>query len=314
MNEIIDYITKILRNCSYYEIINKRGEYIPCTKEWEQHFQDVENIRFSSPDYHWPFSNFRNGKLKKANQIKMYVSLDKEHIKLGVQKIFDFMAENNVEHISKVRENIISNDNVVIRVESVEDAKKISQFINSNPYLIEGSQDINKLTYTDGIVAFTCDGEYSYNSFIETIVKEFLSTVPYEERSKLTGREFMVWYLNWYKETYLKGNIDNLNYIYLDIEKRLNGWARSISLNNIRSFECVNIKQMSFILLKSLLSNKQIDEFYNYYSEITNEKLYRRAVKDMEEYIRENLQIKTNAQTEHVSGIPTEPLTQKRSH
>ena len=55
---------------------------------------------------------------------KIYGPMDATHIKDGVLELFEFLSLENIAHISKVLSSV-RNDNVIIRVSSIEDVNKI---------------------------------------------------------------------------------------------------------------------------------------------------------------------------------------------
>ena len=88
------------------------------------------------------------------NQIKIYVPLDSEHINEGVKRIFTFLAENNISHSSKVRDRTISCDNIVIRLDNVRDAKKLSEFIKCDEYIQSGLLECSPFTFNDNGISY----------------------------------------------------------------------------------------------------------------------------------------------------------------
>ena len=78
--------------------------------------------------------------------------------------IFDFIERNNMKTGSKVADTIRS-DEIVLRMESTDDAEKLIQFINNNPYLKENSRPTNPFLNRAGVVGVGYDDLLSYNQY-----------------------------------------------------------------------------------------------------------------------------------------------------
>lgn len=107
--------------------------------------------------------------LGKANHIKVYVPLDKEHVDKGVSQLFDFLDKNNISHLSKVGKKIRF-DNVVIRLTNEKDLNRLLDFVNNNKYIQEGLIKPNAFAYTENNIAIACDGSLSYNSTVANYI------------------------------------------------------------------------------------------------------------------------------------------------
>lgn len=116
---------------------------------------------------------FINGQIK-GNEIKLYIPMDHAHIKEGANQLFDFISSTNIEHQSKIA-SVIRNDNVVLRVNSLEDAKTIIDFVNSNQYIKEGMIKVNPFLPNYNGVGMAMDNAYSFNSTISKIISEFIT-------------------------------------------------------------------------------------------------------------------------------------------
>ena len=107
--------------------------------------------------------------LGKANHIKVYVPLDKEHVDKGVSQLFDFLDKNNISHLSKVGKKIRF-DNVVIRLTNEKDLNRLLDFVNNNKYIQEGLIKPNAFAYTENNIAIACDGSLSYNNTVANYI------------------------------------------------------------------------------------------------------------------------------------------------
>lgn len=63
---------------------------------------------------------------------------------------------------------------MVLRVTSLEDADKIITFVDSNKYFDDNKLEANPFLYDTGTMGVAVDGEYSYNSQVATLVKDYI--------------------------------------------------------------------------------------------------------------------------------------------
>ena len=128
---------------SKYKINNQNSNNINFN-DWINYFNNKRNISVYKKEEFPFFCNFTNIDTNKNNfnYIKLSISLDSDHLDLGIKQLFSYLEENNIKHSSKVSKNDISN-NVTIRVRSREDADKVSKFILNNNYIKEGMREVN---------------------------------------------------------------------------------------------------------------------------------------------------------------------------
>lgn len=74
--------------------------------------------------------------------IKLYIPLDANHIKEGVTQLFSFLSKENILHDSKVLSSV-RNDNVIVKVSSIEDANKIVKYLKHHSELTDGLLNMN---------------------------------------------------------------------------------------------------------------------------------------------------------------------------
>ena len=112
-------------------------------------------LTFSSPNF--PFNN--------REYIKLYIPLDRIHLKFGVQKIFDYIISQEIMHESKVS-CFVRSDNVVVRLLSDDEdaAKKIIQFVLMDSFLRGGLNKTNPFVPTVNGIGFMYESGISYNA------------------------------------------------------------------------------------------------------------------------------------------------------
>lgn len=200
------------------------------------------------------FLVFENGQIK-GNEIKLYVPIDMQHLQFGVDMLFKFISDNNIEHQSKVAK-YIRHDNIVIRVNTPEDAKKIMEFVSNNNYFREGLMMTNPFLPSINGVGLAMDGRgnYSYNSAVAKLIFEFFAKLRRE--NKLS--EFNVQNFNTYVKDYING-LGEFNLDFKDI-------CLLISKVTTPNFKTEDLTQY--------LNNKLLDDYNERKERITDPKYY----------------------------------------
>lgn len=141
-------------------------------RNWITSFQNnptVDVYRDRANPFICRFSSKREGDTK----IKLYVPLDSEHIKDGVIEIFSFLIKENIIHDSKVFSSI-RNDNIIIKVTSIEDANKIIKFVKRNSFLSSGILNANPFLMPCYKIGVIIDNSYTYNIEIARVIASVL--------------------------------------------------------------------------------------------------------------------------------------------
>ena len=118
--------------------------------------------------------------------IKIYVPMDATHIKDGVLELFEFLSLENIAHISKVLSSV-RNDNVIIRVASIEDVNKIVKYIKNNHYISSGLLNTNPFLIPCYKLGVIVDNNYTYNVEVTKVLASILEELrTRNELEKLT--------------------------------------------------------------------------------------------------------------------------------
>lgn len=214
-------------------VFNIKKEQLPCYsishefQNWKNRYNNNPNINVFELDKR-PFLWFINGKIK-GNEVKLYIPMDYNHIKEGANQLFDFIANSGIEHQSKIA-NKIRNDNLVIRVNSLEDAEKIIDFVKNNEYIQEGLIKTNPFLTNFNGVGLAMDNGYSYNSTVCEILSNFINYLKKYNRFDLL-------------------TVDNLNQ-----------YIKS-SIPNIKDLD---LKDIYILLSKTTDKNFKLQEFVNH--------------------------------------------------
>lgn len=181
--------------------INVGGYY----EGWKNRYQNNPNINVFQTN-NVDFLYFKKGRLS-GNEIKLYIPLKLEYLEQGANQIFDFISDQGMAHQSKIAV-IIRNDNLVVRVNSLEDAQKIVNFVSSNLYLMNGLANINPFLPNWNGIGVAMDNNDSYNSVVSGIISDFFN----ELKINNSLERFTVEELN----KYIKNKISSIR----DLDKR----------------------------------------------------------------------------------------------
>ena len=177
---------------------------------WLDYYNDKKNISCYIDKDNPFFFNFTNGKWEKNdNTIKLYIPFKYHDLKEGVIKIMDFLANNNITHLSKVTK-YMRNDNLIIRLKGIRDVKSVIEFID-NSLFHDMLLDLNPFTFNYHGIGLVMDNNLSYNYEVSKVINNYiLSRKIFKQGDKPNYREFYNFVYNCYKDT--KDN--NLKMIY----------------------------------------------------------------------------------------------------
>lgn len=223
-------------------------------------FNEKMNV-FVAPYWKY-FCQFKSHNFNKnypINPIKIYIPLKRENIEISIQKIFDFINENNIEHTSKLASDVRVDD-LVIRVTKKEDADKIIDFINKNEEL--NLYNPNPFCITDGKVGLTMDRGLSYNDILSKYIFYYLKEAT--KSKTIASYEGLKYFLE--RSLYqLKSKIDISEQIKFFEQDELDNLP--VMLQNLEEITSIIIKNLDFATKKDLY-----EEFDKINSEQYNEK------------------------------------------
>lgn len=139
-------------------------------------YRKNKNIEISGDDSHWKIYN-KGGRGENEylhdmyNSIKLYISVDSKDLYKVSSLLFDYMINEGIVMHSKVA-NVMRTDVLVCRVKNVEDAMKVSNYVNSIEY--NPVVRINPFVYSFGNVGIVMDGRLSYNNVLSRLICEYL--------------------------------------------------------------------------------------------------------------------------------------------
>lgn len=219
---------------------------------WIEKFKDNINTQvFCSANWKY-FCQFIGGNdVDPIKCVKLYIPLDYEHLYEGVNKIFSFLSSNNITHRSKVASDIRF-DNVVVRLENLEDARKLQEFIDNDKYIQKGLIRVNSFGFSKNGVGYGYDGYLSYNSCVAEIIANYINDNLYRDIEDINFHSFSS-----YVDSFSK---NSNNYVFL-----ADGYS------HVEDAKCV-----VELLKRSLKSNdlKEYDEFYKVARDVNKRRMF----------------------------------------
>lgn len=273
----------VYHNLIFFGIEEKTDDISLNFDRWISRFASKRNIDvFVDPEWSY-FCQFWNGDLTDVNPyeaIKLYVSLDKEHIYIGANMIFDYLAQENIKHISKIGKKVRFDD-VVIRVGNARDANKIINFINKNGYIQEGSLTDNPFAINNGVVSMAWDGMLSYNSVVSSWVSQYIEWEKQRnELNKVSYSRFIAFVTQKKTQTFEQGF--NLNEM-VDYLRQINMIKTDSSDRDVLN-RVSNYYDVTNLMLMVLNNNLKQDDLYGYINKVSSN-------------------VYQNSQTKHFNGL-----------
>lgn len=236
-------------------------------KKWIDRFSKKKNIEVFC-QLHWRyFCQFKNGKVS-HDCIKMYIPLDYNHIYEGANRIFNFLEKNNIFHVSKIGKHIRFDD-IVIRVNNKDDADKIQEFVNNDPYIKEGFIKNSPFAFDNNGCSYAYDGSISYNSCLAKMIKSYINEMvknPNFNIDDVSANNFYYWINS------ISNNLDVIsNFTHDNSNKKL----------CVDAYFVVN-------LIKLAMTTNDMKDYYNYIEICKNDKVRKKvtnAVYDGDSYL-----------------------------
>lgn len=188
---------------------------------WIKRFASKDNIRvFCNPGWRY-FCQFENGDFSHISQtrdfncVKMYIPLDYAHLYEGANRIFDFLARENICHRSKISSKFRF-DNIVVRLPNLEDAKKLQNFIDNDAYIQKGLMKGNVFSFQNNGISYAMDGMLSYNCYLSSLISEYINEMNVNQR--VTVQDVSVHSFQQYVRN-ISNNFDSMKFHLLPQEK-----------------------------------------------------------------------------------------------
>ena len=231
---------------SSYNIKNSTVNFKKYHFKWIDFFRKINNIKvFVSENWQY-FCQFKNETSNNpADCLKIYISVDEEHIYQAAIELFNYLAQNDIKHSSKIAsEN--RTDDIVIRLENYQDYKKIKDFVTKSKVFQRGKQSLNPFVLTDNVLGYTFDGKLSYNKTVSKYLADYFKWVRLNKQLKnVSVQHFLIYLINMYKNVFQSGININEYFENFDVRNML---------------DLVNYEQITKLLITSIqTSNQQFD-------------------------------------------------------
>lgn len=232
--------------------------------KWSEYFKSIPNIAV----YHTPMQNrFLQFSHDTPNYkcIKLYLSFPKDKIYECVNKVFKYVAANNMKTASKVAD-IIRADSVVLRLDSIEDAKKVINFVNNDLELSNNCKKTNPFLLKEGKVGIAYDHMLSYNTVLSFMLELYFKYCRSNNR------------LNEVSIDTFKEYIDNFRYNVFSNKNNLKIFLENPEISStLHRFHgdqielICNYEEIIKLISESLNPNMNLDRYFNFYNECLKE-------------------------------------------
>lgn len=180
--------------------------------------------------------------------------MDGEHIQEGTKMIFDFLAKNNITHLSKVS-NRIRFDDVVVRLVNEQDVDKLMSFVKQNSYIQSGLISANPFAYNKDGIALACDGHLSYNDTVAKFISIYIASNKNNQTLNKVGKDdFYDFLIVYYNNVFA-----NRDYQRIISDFNLNATGQELS--DI----IINYKQVLELIIKSSSPDFSYDDYLKHY-------------------------------------------------
>ena len=155
---------------SNYDVAPAYGQIF---SSWLDRYKETDNINVYVSEQQRGFLQFSNSH-HKSNHLKIYLSISPQHLEKVGNIIFDYLAEHDLGHQSKVAK-MDRSDVIVLRLEDLNDAPFVLNYINSNPYIKSVARAVNPFSMDCGVTGITYDGLLSYNMTVSLMLENYFN-------------------------------------------------------------------------------------------------------------------------------------------
>ena len=247
-------------------------------QKWVNNFQYMTNIRVFVSDessYFCHFSNDNSIVPDISKIIKMYIAIDDNHIYEAANRIFGFMAQNNIKHSSKIASEVRFDD-IVIRVMNKNDAQKIQEFITSDSYIMSGMMKSNPFAFKCGPIAYGWDANISYNMIVASYVADYINKMAKSNQLNDVSYKSFVEYL-----------VMIYNKVFVE-RKNIKQYIADMKIKDEDIYCLADYEGVTKILISALSTDKHLSDFYQLYDTISSVRYLTTERKLQESLSKEN--------------------------
>lgn len=234
---------------------------------WIKNFKASKNLLVYHDERQRRFLQFHNIKnYDETKYIKIYLNYPKECIYDCTNKIFDFINKNDIKNCSKVADRVRS-DSVVLRINSIEEANKVIDFINNDYELSTKARLTSPFAYRHGVCAIAYDDRLSYNSIVSNIITSYLNNCRINNRFNCVSFEDFKFFVNNLYQTQFKDVNGIKNYAYSQELALINRGNRHKGIEDIM----LNVEQIYKTFAISLNENSNLNDIMKHINNCKNE-------------------------------------------
>lgn len=244
---IYDFSDKELRDVN----IRENFDY------WVDRFYDKPNLLVYLDQRQNKFLQFRKYKTGHNSPYKLYLSFPKNKMYECVNKVFDFIEENDMETYSKVAEKTRS-DSVVLRMMDKDDAVKVINFVNNDPVLSGNAKKTNPFLIRCGVVGMAYDDMLSFNETVATLMGMYFESCrerKFLNEDYVSLDDFRKFVDKFYEDTF--SNCSNLHDFDISTIRENNRF-------DSKGFKFVNYEEVVRFLRRSLSDDIEINSYVNF--------------------------------------------------
>lgn len=226
-----DYIYKMIINPNYStnNTLESISDNDVIFDNWLRFFKYEKDIQVEKNSQFFSLQSNDYDEIYLNSAIKLYIPINKDKIEIAVKKIFSYIKEEKIRHCSKVFKTV-RNDNIVIRVFSIDDVENIIKFVSNNDYIKSGMMDLSPFVTTHQGVGLAMDFNYSYHDILAISLYKYFEKLTIDDTLDKANIED---YKNYLINIIEHENNETLKFIYKIIIDNLNG---DTDLNTIKKY------------------------------------------------------------------------------
>lgn len=255
-------------------------------QSWINNFQNDPNLAVYYTDKQPGFLQFHNKKSLGDKHVKLYLSYPKDKINHCVNKIFKYIADQDMPTCSKVSHKLRS-DSVVLRMANFNDAAKVINYINGDYELSTSAKETNPFSIKHGVVGIAYDDMLSYNMTLSYVMEEYFNYC----RANNVLSYVSVEHFREYANQYFTDNFKSRDSICEFSEKDF-VISRKHRFNNIGE-ELLNYEQVLHLICLSLNENANINDYRDFYSKVADKQYSKEKIDYYNSVVNNNVMQQT---------------------
>lgn len=232
-------------------------------QSWIDSFQNDPNLAVFYTERQPGFLQFHNKKSTGDKHVKLYLSYSKDDINHCVNKIFKYIAEQDMPTCSKVSHKLRS-DSVVLRMANFNDAAKVINFINGDYELSNYAKETNPFSIKHGAVGIAYDDMLSYNATLSFIMEEYFKSCRSNNMLSYVSVEHFREFASQYFFDNFKDKASIYKFAQKDIVVQNNHRFKSLG------HELLNYQQVIELICISLDAKANVNDYNTFYSNVEN--------------------------------------------